>query len=119
MIRIQKMPAGSMTAIGRYYTKADADPMGDYVLLFVLNWEINSKEVWIHGMMGTSSHRALRELVVELREMGFEYIRALRQEHRVLPRAKPHPDGLGLVIRISDFLGDIDKSNEVSGFASL
>jgi hypothetical protein len=117
VIRIQVMPAGSGSGIGRFYARDEAAPLEDYLLLFMLNWEIGSNEVWVHGMMGTSSRKALRELLIELRARGFEYIRALRQEHRILPRATPHPDGRGLVLKISDFMGEIDPN--ASGFVAL
>jgi hypothetical protein len=117
VIRIQRMPDGSMSGIGRYYANPNAGPLENYLLIFMLNWEKGSDEVWVHGMMGVSSHRALRELLVELHHEGFKFIRALRQEHRILPRARPHPDGRGLVIAIADFMGDVE--GKASGFVSL
>ncbi len=108
-----------MSGIGRFYVRSDAGPLEDYTLLFMLNWEEDSKEVWVHGMMGVSSRLALRQLLEELRIMGFEHVRALRQEHRILPRAQHHPDGNGLVIAIADFLGVVDNHGDASGFVAL
>ncbi|KQP12470.1 hypothetical protein [Pseudorhodoferax sp. Leaf267] len=114
MIRIQFMPAGTTTGIARFYLQDDAAPMSDYQLVCTLNWE-SPNVVWVHGLMGRGSRKLWRDFAAKLHEVGVEQIRATRAEGRVLPRARPHPDGNGLVMHLKDL---IDQPVD-SGFVTL
>ncbi|WP_326535807.1 hypothetical protein [Pseudorhodoferax sp.] len=103
MIRIQVMPPGTTTGIARFYEQDSAAPMADYQLVCSVNWE-SPQVVWVHGLMGKGSRKLWRDFVAELHTQGVQQIRATRAEGRVLPRARPHPDGHGLVMDVADLL---------------
>lgn len=104
MYRVQYMPEGTLSGIARYYKNPNAGALEDYGNLCMLNWNPANpdREVWVHGLMGKLGYREGREFIEKLADMGFENVRALRKEGHILPRAKEHPDGNGLVIRLSD-----------------
>jgi hypothetical protein len=123
MIRVQLMPQGTRSAIVRFYPDPASPPLADYLMLCHINWdEDRPTEVWVHGLArtkaGEASDISARILWLafrdKLRDMGFTTIRATRAEGRVLPRARPHPDGNGLVINIADLYRDPPESNFVT-----
>ncbi len=113
MYRVQIMPVGSMSGIARYYKNPNAGPLEDYEQLCMLNWDPHcpDKEVWVHGLMVKATYRTWRDFVYKLNEMNFKFIRGLRKEGHLLPRAREHPDGKGLVITISDLMKPEPNSN--------
>nr|WP_145550342.1 hypothetical protein [Variovorax boronicumulans] len=111
MIRLQVMPQDTNSALVRFYADPNSPPLADYLMVCLISWtNENPTEVWIHGLAKTDAGRASlissRPLFLafrdKMRELGFETMRATRAEGRVLPRARPHPDGNGLVIAIAD-----------------
>lgn len=113
MIRIQLMPPGTVTGVARFYAEDSAAPMADYQLVCSVNWE-NPRVVWVHGLMGRGSRKLWRDFVDRLHALGVEQIRAARAEGRVLPRARLHPDGNGLVMDIADLMERPPDSHFVS-----
>ena len=103
MIRIQYLPPGTTTGIARFYENDAADPMADYQLVCNLNWE-SRDTVWVHGLMGQGSRKLWRDFVQAMDAAGVQSIRATRAPGHLLPRARAHADGRGLVLDIGDLM---------------
>ncbi len=105
MIRIQYLPDGSKSGVVRFYQDDDAPPMSDFQVVCTVNWE-SPEVVWVHGLMGKGNRKLWRDFVDKLHGLGVVQIRALRADGHILPRAKPHPDGRGLVLYVADLMRD-------------
>lgn len=103
MIRIQWMPAGSQSGVVRFYQDDNAPPMSDFQVVCTVNVE-TPQAIWVHGLMGKGNRKLWRDFVDELHRLGYVEIRALRADGRILPRARPHPDGRGLVLYVADLI---------------
>ena len=79
--------------IARVYDCVDPAPMAPFCATFVLEWA-DARTVWIKAMHGRMPRRTLRELVVQLVELGAHTVLAMRAEGRVLPCGATGDDGI-------------------------
>lgn len=90
-VRIQELP-NLPTLILRAYPEDDMPLMADFQLVCTVQ-QSGADEVWIHGMLGTSTRVIWRAIASALMERGIRYVRARRAQGRILPRGETMEDG--------------------------